>query len=64
MALWDKILDAYADFAGIPHHRLRPERYCTDRQISVGYMHNGYPIMTGLDVALGFREHPCDPDQR
>ena len=51
MALWDRILDGYADFAGISHHRLRPERYCTDRQISVGYMHNGYPIMTGLDVA-------------
>ena len=54
MALWDKILDGYADFAGIPHHRLRPERYCTDRQISAGYMHSGYPIMTGLDVAPDF----------
>lgn len=54
MALWDRILDGYADFAGIPRHRLRPERYCTDRQISVGYMHSGYPIMTGLDVAGDF----------
>ena len=54
MTLWDKILDGYADFAGIPHHRLRPERYCTDRQISAGYMHSGYPIMTGLDVASDF----------
>ena len=54
MTLWDKILDGYADFAGISHHRARPERYCTDQQISVGYMHSGYPIMTGLDVAADF----------
>jgi len=54
MALWDRVLDTYADFAGIPHHRLRPERYCTDKQISAGYMHSGYPIMTGLDVAADF----------
>lgn len=54
MTLWDRILDGYADFAGIPHHRERPERYCTDRQISAGYMHSGYPIMTGLDVAENF----------
>lgn len=54
MALWDRILDGYADFAGISRHRARPERYCTDKQISAGYMHNGYPIMTGLDVAADF----------
>jgi len=54
MALWDRILDGYADFAGIPHKRTRPERYCTDLQISAGYMHSGYPIMTGLDVAHDF----------
>lgn len=54
MALWDHILNGYADFAGISRHRARPERYCTDKQISVGYMHNGYPIMTGLDVAADF----------
>ena len=54
MTLWDRILDSYADFAGISRHRTRPERYCTDRQISAGYMHSGYPIMTGLDVASDF----------
>ena len=54
MALWDKILDGYADLAGIPRKRTRPERYCTDQQISAGYMHSGYPIMTGLDVARDF----------
>lgn len=54
MTFWDKILDGYADFAGIPRKRTRPERYCTDKQISAGYMHSGYPIMTGLDVAQDF----------
>jgi len=51
MALWDRAIDDIADLATIPRHRLRPERYVTDRQISAGYMHSGYPIMMGLDVA-------------
>jgi len=46
---WDKILDAEADLATIPHERERPERIVVDTQISVGYMHSGYPIMTPLD---------------
>jgi len=48
---WDRVLDACADLAGRPRERRRPERYVTDIQISVGYMHAGYPIMTHLDVA-------------
>ena len=51
LALWDRAMDDVADLAAIPRHRLRPERYVTDRQISAGYMHSGYPIMMGLDVA-------------
>jgi hypothetical protein len=51
LALWDRAMDDVADLAGIPRKRLRPERYVTDRQISAGYMHSGYPIMMGLDVA-------------
>ena len=51
MTLWDKSMDDVADLAGIPQKRLRPERYVTDKQISAGYMHSGYPIMTFLDVA-------------
>ena len=47
---WDQVLDACADLATIPRKRARPERLVTDRQISAGYMHSGYPIMTGLDV--------------
>jgi len=50
MELWDRILDTAADLAVIPHERSRPERYVPDVQISVGYMHAGYPIMTHLDA--------------
>ena len=34
--------------------RARPERYVADEQISAGYMHSGYPIMTHLDAAPRF----------
>ncbi len=51
MKFWDQVLDACADLATIPRERPRPERYVTDTQISAGYMHSGYPIMTMLDVA-------------
>lgn len=48
---WKKVLEAMSDLAGIPHHRVKPERIVTDVQISAGYMHSGYPIMTHLDVS-------------
>lgn len=51
---WVKGLDACADLAAIPHERARPERMVADVQISAGYMHSGYPIMTHLDVADRF----------
>jgi hypothetical protein len=51
MAFWDDVLDACAELATIPLNRPRPERYVCDTQISAGYMHSGYPIMTLLDVA-------------
>lgn len=54
MQFWDEVLDACADLGGIPRERPRPERYVTDEQISAGYMHSGYPIMTHLDVAPTF----------
>ncbi|MBI5834428.1 MAG: hypothetical protein HZB16_19190 [Armatimonadetes bacterium] len=50
LAVWDKGMDAQADLAGIPRDRPRPERMACDQQISAGYMHSGYPIMTWLDV--------------
>lgn len=51
MEHWVKVLDAAADLAGIPHERKKPERFVADVQISAGYMHSGYPIMTHLDAA-------------
>ncbi|MCC6442541.1 MAG: hypothetical protein IT210_03675 [Armatimonadetes bacterium] len=50
MAVWDGGMDAIADLAALPRDRERPERICSDQQISAGYMHSGYPIMTFLDV--------------
>ncbi|MFO0833744.1 MAG: M60 family metallopeptidase [Phycisphaerales bacterium] len=51
MEHWVKVLDADADLAGIPRERAYPQRYVADVQISAGYMHSGYPIMTHLDAA-------------
>ncbi len=51
MELWDHVLDSCAELVGRPLDRPRPERYVTDTQISAGYMHSAYPIMTHLDVA-------------
>lgn len=54
MKFWDRILDAHATLATIPLQRERPERMVADVQISAGYMHSGYPIMTHLDVDRAF----------
>ena len=51
LKIWDEVLDAAADLACRPRVRERPERYVADVQISAGYMHSGYPIMTHLDAA-------------
>lgn len=48
--LWQSVLDHAADLRAIPRQRPRGERYVPDVQISAGYMHSGYPIMTHLDV--------------
>ncbi len=55
MAYWDDVMEHCYTLYAAPK-RNRPERYCVDRQISAGYMHSGYPIMTGDDVARTF----CD----
>lgn len=55
MVYWDEVMDRCYELYAEPH-RPRPERYCVDRQISAGYMHSGYPIMTGDDVAKTFVE--------
>ncbi|PSC75411.1 hypothetical protein C2E20_1400 isoform X1 [Micractinium conductrix] len=50
MTYWDKALDAAAWMAGISTVRPKPERFQPDVDISAGYMHAGYPIMTFMDV--------------
>ena len=52
MEFWDKVMDADADLAGRPRDRERPERYVPDAQISIGYMHSGYPLMTLMDIPV------------
>ena len=47
---WARVLDLDAELAARPLERRSPERLVTDEQISAGYMHAGYPIMTHLDV--------------
>lgn len=49
MTYWDEVADLAAELYAIPKKRPRPERYVVDKQISVGYMHSGYPIMTYTD---------------
>ncbi len=53
MKYWDEVMGHCYDLYAAPR-RSRPERYCVDRQISAGYMHSGYPIMTFEDVAETF----------
>ncbi len=51
MEFWNKISDAHATLAAIETQPDRPHRFVADVQISAGYMHSGYPIMTHLDAA-------------
>lgn len=51
MALWDKTMGMYSELDGSPLFD-RPERIVCDRQISAGYMHSGYPIMTWMDDSI------------
>ncbi|MCC6322409.1 MAG: hypothetical protein IT438_13350 [Phycisphaerales bacterium] len=52
MEFWDRIAAAQDELATVSnlerHHR--PDRIVADVQISAGYMHSGYPIMTHLDA--------------
>jgi hypothetical protein len=59
MEFWQHVMDSCAELKGLPLERDRPERYVSDVQISAGYMHSGYPIMTFLDVVpwVMDREH-------
>lgn len=52
MTLWDRIADAEDELATADNleRNGRPDRFAADVQISAGYMHSGYPIMTHLDA--------------
>ncbi len=50
MEFWDRVVAACDELSGKPVQPRR-QRYVADVQISAGYMHSGYPIMTHLDVA-------------
>lgn len=54
MEFWNKVLDSQAELSGRPLKRERPERMVCDAQISAGYMHAGYPVMTQMDVEKRF----------
>ena len=56
MDFWDAVLDADADLAGIPHARPRAERIVGDVQISVGWLHSGYPIMGYMEPVSTFTD--------
>ena len=58
MKFWDRVADCCAELAARPTKRTRPERYVADTQISAGYMHSGYPIMTLLDAAAVMVDRP------
>ncbi len=49
LAWWDSVLVSHCEL-GMTPVPVRRERFCPDVQISAGYMHSGYPIMTHLDV--------------
>ena len=51
MAHWQAAMDASAALSPVRPNELMPMRIVNDMQISAGYMHAGYPIMTHLDVA-------------
>ncbi|MHC4087277.1 MAG: M60 family metallopeptidase [Planctomycetota bacterium] len=50
MKFWDSVMDRYAELLGREPQRRRLERFVPDVQISAGYMHAGYPLMTMLDI--------------
>jgi hypothetical protein len=50
LELYENALAAMADLRGIDRLHPYPERIVADQQISAGYMHSGYPVMTWLDV--------------
>jgi hypothetical protein len=63
LEFWNKVLDNDAELCGRPTERDRPERIVCDRQISAGYMHSGYPVMTHMDVEKEFINLHNNPEK-
>ena len=57
MSWWDEVLAAEHALAGYPDWP-RVERAVTDRQISAGWMHSGYPFMAHLESAVELTDLP------
>ena len=55
MEFWNGVLDACAELAAW-EGRARPERITADRQISAGWMHAGYPVMTPTQTERGLTD--------
>lgn len=49
MTHWRAALDACADLRAMNPIRRKPERFVFDRQLSLGFLHAGYPIMAHID---------------
>jgi hypothetical protein len=45
MQIWEKIIDDQDWLASLPKRTTNPERLVPDVQLSLGYMHSGYPVM-------------------
>ncbi len=56
MVFWQQVMDAQATLGALAPPRVRAERIVTDRQISAGWMHSGYPIMAHLESASEFAD--------
>ena len=50
MKVWDKVVETGDWLAALPKRR-SPERIVADAEISIGWMHSGYPIMCYLESA-------------
>jgi hypothetical protein len=51
LAYWDKVMDAEDALVGWPKRTAPPERIVPDLEISAGWMHSGYPVMSHMASA-------------
>lgn len=51
MTFWKAVVDTQDDLSGVAETRTRPEGIAIDVQISIGYLHSGYPTKGAFDAA-------------